>query len=168
MHPEVIKFHKRHLKKGGKILAKDLLNEYLTLKAPIKTSIRNIIFNQTNIYKLLKKIRMEASPRDLAISENILLSSLAEDQMFICPAFPQLPNTEPTYIRFEALPLETQLYKINVLIKENFEKIQAFSASINELNNIILNDKLIESDNIIMCMFKNFGYSHFLLNPSST
>lgn len=140
------------------------LQHFKKLDVELRNLLRPILFDpKQDQIKVLNKFRKLYNCNDLVKIYNALNQIQDYDKKVIPDYFSDNAQVLDDFQRLQCIELNKQIKIIEILAIQNKSKLINFFIEIDKLNRLIIDKKYKESDEKIEKIYKNFGYSHFLL-----
>lgn len=140
--------------------------ELKKLKKETRNKVRAILSSdEIKSTHLLNRLRKQIHPLEIIQVEKSIAEAIGENT-FIPEHFPTTPQTSENYKRICSIEIEKSITLIDKLVSDNFGKIKNFFEDIKELNKLIVRKEFEYADILIGKIFKEYGYSHFILRKS--
>ncbi|EMF8698316.1 hypothetical protein ACXH2A_003564, partial [Acinetobacter baumannii] len=147
-----------------RVSEKKFYQEFKKLDISQKNLLRPILFDpKHDQIKVLNRIRKIYNVDDLVKIQNALNQIEDIDRKVIPDLFPKTAQVFDDFYRLDCIPLEKQINLLEKFAFQNKSKLNIFFREIDELNQLILQNKFHECDKKINNLYKTFGYSHLLL-----
>ena len=144
------------------LVNKYFMSKYKLLDKTTRKHLRPLVFDKLDKpYKKINRLRKLLKPIDIVNIENVILS--CDDNNVIPALFPKEPEISQKEYFLDSIPIDKHLNILNLVVKNNFNKLTALIKLLLELNNFILSKDYLEAEKLIEEVIDNYGYSHFII-----
>ncbi|MEK6202433.1 MAG: hypothetical protein N2B04_00105 [Psychrobacter sp.] len=144
------------------LVNKDFMSKYKLLDKNARKHLRPLVFdNLDKPYNKINKLRKLLRPVDIVNIEDVIL--LCDDNEVIPDLFPKEPRILQKEYFLDSIPIDKHLNILNLVVKNNIDKLTALIKTLLELNDFILSKEYLEAERLIEVVIDNYGYSHFII-----